>query len=110
MNFFPDVLIRRGRRKDVGSTSRRTSDGTNYVLRTPGRNMTSGKISYKPKVGRPLNVTSECDVLGTPLVDWVVSENQEHHIVWMLKIKLNLFSDRVIILNITVIFDVLYIY
>ena len=42
----------------------------NYVLRTPGRKRTSGKRSYGPKVGRPLNVTSECDVLWTTLAEW----------------------------------------
>ena len=46
---------------------------TNYVLRTPGRKRTSGKLSYGPKVGRPLNVTSENDVLRTTLAEWVGS-------------------------------------
>ena len=32
---------------------------------------TSGKLSYGPKVGRPINVTSECDVLLTTLAEWV---------------------------------------
>ena len=54
---FPDVLIRRGRRKDVASTSR--IGRTNDVLRTPGRKKTSGKLTYGPKLGRPLDVTSE---------------------------------------------------
>ena len=44
----------------------------NYVLRTSGRKKTSWKLSYGPKIGRPLNVTSECDVLWTILVELVV--------------------------------------
>ena len=39
---FTNVLIRRGRRKDVASTSR-PNRTYNYVLRTPGRERTSGK-------------------------------------------------------------------
>ena len=42
-----------------------------YVPRTSGRKRTSGKLSYGPKVGRPLNVTSICDVLWTTLAEWV---------------------------------------
>ena len=45
----------------------------NHVLRTPGRRKTSGKLSYGLEVGRPLNVTSECDVLWTTLAEWVKS-------------------------------------
>ena len=44
---------------------------TNNVLRTPGRKRAPGKLSYGPKVGHPLNVTSECDVLWTTLAEWV---------------------------------------
>ena len=44
----------------------------NYVLRTPGRNRTSGKLSYGPYVGRPLNVTSVYDELWTTLAEWVL--------------------------------------
>ena len=42
----------------------------NNVLRTPGRKRTSGKLSYGPKVGRPLNVRSEYGVLWTTLAEW----------------------------------------
>ena len=45
---------------------------TKYVLRTPRRKMTSGKLSYGPKVGHPLNARSECDVLWTTLALWDV--------------------------------------
>ena len=40
---------------------------TNYVLRMPGHKKTFAKLTYGSKVGRPLNVTSECDVLWTTL-------------------------------------------
>ena len=43
---------------------------TNYVLRTPGLKKASGELSYGPKVGRPLDVTSEYDVLWTTLAEW----------------------------------------
>ena len=45
---------------------------TSYVLRTLERKRTSRKLSYGPKVGRPLDVTSDCDVLWTTLAEWVV--------------------------------------
>ena len=43
---------------------------TNYVLRTPGRKRTSEKCSYGPKLGRPLKVAFERDVLWTNLAEW----------------------------------------
>ena len=43
---------------------------TNDILRTPGRKWTSGKLSYGPKESRPIDVTSECDVLRTTLSKW----------------------------------------
>ena len=46
---------------------------TTYELQRPGRKRTSGKLSYGPKVGRLLNVTSEYDVLWTTLAEWDVS-------------------------------------
>ena len=69
MECFPDVLIRRGRRKTLHGRLVRIGR-TNYVLRTSGRKRTSGKLSYGPKEGRPLNVVSECDVLWTTLAEW----------------------------------------
>ena len=45
----------------------------NHIIRTPGRKRTSGKLSYWPKVGRPLNVTSECAVLLTTLAEWITT-------------------------------------
>ena len=45
-----------------------------YVLRTPGRKRTPWKLSYGPKVGHPLNVTSESDVLWTTLAEWVIAQ------------------------------------
>ena len=41
-------------------------------LRTQGGKGTSGKLSYGPKVGRSLNVTSESDVLWATLAEWVL--------------------------------------
>ena len=35
-----------------------------------GPKRTSGKLSYGPKVGSPLNVASESDVLWTTLAEW----------------------------------------
>ena len=37
------------------------------------RKRTSGKLSYGPKVGCPLNVTSESDVQWTTLAEWGMS-------------------------------------
>ena len=54
---------------------------TYYVLRTPGRKMTSGKLSYGPVVGRPHNVTSECDVLWTTLAEWVEAICSQHLVI-----------------------------
>ena len=51
---------------------------TNYVLRTPVRSRTSGKLSYGPTVGRPLNVTSECEVLWSTLAEWDHKRNSDH--------------------------------
>ena len=66
---FPDVLIRRGREIGVASTSHpnRTYE---CVLRTPRRKRTSVKLTYGPNLGRPLDVTSEQDVLWTTFAEW----------------------------------------
>ena len=70
-----------------------------YVLRTTGRKMTSGKLSYGPKAGRPLNVTSEYDVLRTTLAEWD-AEHETHNYgpaqkwldcVWMFNAKIYVF-------------------
>ena len=46
---------------------------TNDVLRTSGGKRTSGKLTFGPKLGRPLDVMSEKDVLWTTLAEWEVS-------------------------------------
>ena len=71
---FPDVIIRRGRRKDVALTSR-PSQSYRSCLQTPGRKSTSEKLLYGPKGGGPLNVTPECDILWTTLAEWVMTIN-----------------------------------
>ena len=43
---------------------------TNYVLRTKERRRVVRKTSFGPNVGRPLYVTSECDVLWSTLTEW----------------------------------------
>ena len=40
------------------------------ALRMPGRKRTSEKLSFGPKLGRPLNVTSKCDAQWTTLAEW----------------------------------------
>ena len=58
----------------------------NYVLETPGRKRTSGKLSYGPKVGRPLNVRSICDVLWTTLAEWVIALVSNEFYIYMIAI------------------------
>ena len=57
-----DTYVRIGR--DVNDT---------YFIRSR-RIRTSGKLSYGPKEGRPLNVVSDCDVLWTTLAEWDVCD------------------------------------
>ena len=51
---------------------------TNSVLWTPGRKRMSGKLSYGPEVGRPLNVTVGCDVLWPTLSDWEWTNSKQN--------------------------------
>ena len=68
---FPDVPIRRGRRKDVASMSRPTRTYDN-VLRTPGRKKNVRKTYIWAQF--PLDVTSEIDALWTTLAEWDQSQ------------------------------------